>query len=112
MPVKCEEYNQVCVMAIEGDFVGPEIEPARNVLAEQMDKRQIVDFVFDFEKSGLIDSEGLEFLLSTKEKCEQHFGKMKLVCLDDNMKKILEMTRLEHKFESHPDLAAALKNMR
>jgi hypothetical protein len=34
------------------------------------------------------------------------------VNLDENCKKILEITRLEHRFESHPDLPSALKTMR
>src|SRR4029077_17274364 len=29
MSVKCEEYNQVCVMSLDGDFAGDEINAAR-----------------------------------------------------------------------------------
>ena len=36
----------------------------------------------------------------------------KLVTLDENCRKILEITRLEHRFECHGELAAALKTMR
>jgi hypothetical protein len=40
------------------------------------------------------------------------FGQVKLAGADDNVQKILEITRLQHRFECHPDLTAALKNMR
>jgi anti-anti-sigma factor len=112
MPIKCEEYNSVCVISVDGDFVGDEIGAARKVFDDRVEGRQIVSFVFDLEKSGFVDSEGLEFLLQTKRKCEDMFGQVKLAGADDNVQKILEITRLQHRFECHPDLTAALKNMR
>jgi anti-anti-sigma factor len=112
MPVTCEEYNQVCVLTVDGDFVGEQIKQAKASIDDAMDKRQVVDFVFDFEKVAFIDSEGLEALLFFKRRSEEHFGQVKLVNLDENCRKILEVTRLEHRFECQSDLAAALKTMR
>jgi anti-anti-sigma factor len=112
MPIKCEEYSQVCVITLDADFVGDQIAQTRSSIDELIDKRQIVDFVFDFEKAGFVDSEGLETLLLVKRRCEELFGQVKLVNLDENCRKILEVTRLEHRFECHNELAAALKTMR
>ena len=112
MAIKCEEYNQVSVMSVDGDFVGENTQAARKAIEELIDKRQIVDFVLDFEKAGFVDSEGLETLLWIKRRSEDLFGQVKLVNLDENCRKILEITRLEHRFECHADLAAALKTMR
>jgi anti-anti-sigma factor len=111
MAIKTEEYNQVCVITLGADFVGEEIVQARNAVDELIDKRHIVDYVFDFEKAGFVDSEGLESLLMVKRRCEEMFGQVKLVNLDENCRKILEVTRLEHRFECHGELAAALKTM-
>jgi hypothetical protein len=47
-----------------------------------------------------------------KKKCEELFGQFKLAGLDDNLKKILEITRLEARFECHADITSALKTMR
>ena len=112
MSIKCEEYNQVSVMSVDGDFVGENTQAARKSIEELIDKHQIVDFVLDFEKAGFVDSEGLETLLWIKRRSEDLFGQVKLVNLDENCRKILEITRLEHRFECHADLAAALKTMR
>ncbi|HMB95690.1 MAG TPA: STAS domain-containing protein [Tepidisphaeraceae bacterium] len=112
MAIKCEEYNQVCVMSVDGDLAAEQIAPARKTFEDLIDKRQVVDYVVDFEKCGFIDSEGLEMLLWMKRKCEDLFGQFKLSHLDENMRKILEMTRLEHRFECHTDLTSALKTMR
>src|ERR1700749_3329111 len=112
MAIKCDEYGQVCVMSVEGDFSVDQIPPARKTFEGLIDKKQIVDFVIDFEKCGFVDSDGLEALLWMKRKSEDLFGQFKLSHLDENMQKILEMTRLEHRFECHADLESALKTMR
>jgi anti-sigma B factor antagonist len=112
MPIKCEEYNQVCVISVDGDFAGEATETARKAAEQHIDQKQIVDFVVDFEKCTFIDSQGLETLLWLKRRAEDLFGQVKLVHLDENCKKILEITRLAHRFECHGDLASALKTMR
>ena len=40
------------------------------------------------------------------------FGRVKLINVDGNCRKILEITRLEKKFECCADLPSALKTMR
>jgi len=110
MAVKCEEYSQVCVIEVDGDFLGPDAEAARKHVEEQIDTKQIVDFVVDLGKAGFIDSQGLETLLWMKR--EDLFGRFKLVRLDENCRRILQITRLDHRFEVQEDLATALKTMR
>lgn len=112
MSLKCEEYNNVCVMVLAGDFTGEAPQELRKAVDERIAQKQIADFVVDCEKAGFIDSEGLETFLWLKRRAEDLFGQFKLVNLDENVKKILEVTRLEHRFECHPDLTAALKTMR
>jgi anti-anti-sigma factor len=112
MPIKCEEYSQVCVVEVQGDFVGENITLAQKGIEEHIEVRRVVDFVLDFNACGFIDSEGLEALLAIKRRCEDLFGQLKLVRLDESCRKIMEITRLEHRFECHDDLAKALKTMR
>ena len=113
MSIKSEEYNNICVMSVNGDFVGGDLtQQARKFVEDSIDQRQIIDFIIDFEKVPFVDSEGLETLLWMKRRCEDMFGKIKLINLDENCRKILEITRLEHRFECHADLEAAMKTMR
>jgi anti-anti-sigma factor len=79
---------------------------------EMIDHRQIVDFVVDLEKTPFIDSAGLEALLWVKRKCEDVFGQLKLAGADENVKRILEVTRLSHRFQCVADVPTALKTMR
>ena len=112
MPIKTEEYDQVCVMTVEGDFTADNVQSAKKSIAKVMDERHIVDVVVDLEKAPFIDSEGLEALLWMKVRCEGLFGQLKLANLDENCRKILEMTRLAHRFDCQADLPTALKTMR
>jgi anti-anti-sigma factor len=112
MPLRCDEYNRVCVMGIDGDLSGDNVAALRTNAEERIDAKQVADFVVDLEHCSFIDSEGLEALLWLKRRCEDLFGQIKLIGLDDNCRKILEITRLEPRFECQKDLAAALKMMR
>ena len=112
MAIKAEDYSNVCVLTLDGDLAAEASQAVRAVVDERVENHRIADFVVDFEKAGFIDSEGLETLLWLRRRCEDLFGQVKLVNLDDNCRKILEITRLEHRFECHGDLAGALKTMR
>jgi anti-anti-sigma factor len=112
MSVKCDEYGQVCVLTLNGDFVGEDIATARRMVEDEIDNKQIVDFVVDLEQCGFVDSEGLETLVWIRKRTDDLFGQIKLAAIDENVKKILEMTRLAQRFECHNELAGALKTMR
>jgi anti-anti-sigma factor len=112
MPITSQDYERVCVVGVQGDFSGDEPGLTRRVIEDALNNRQLVDFVVDFSNTAFIDSQGLETLLWIKRRCDQLFGRVKLIHLDDNCRKILEMTRLEPRFECCSDLAAALKTMR
>lgn len=112
MSIKCEDYSQVCVMEIHGEFLAESAAQAKAAMQDRVDQRQIVDFVLDFRDCAFIDSDGLEAMLWMRRKCEDLFGRLKLVHLDQNCRKILEITRLDHRFECQADLPAALKTMR
>src|SRR5437763_2603246 len=114
MAIKCDEYGNVCVVTIDGDLAGDAPAVVRRAADERIDDepKPIVDFGVDLEKTGFIDSDGLETLLWLKRRCEDRLGRVKLAGADATCQKILEMTRLAHRFECHPDLPAALKAMR
>ena len=112
MSVKCDEYNHIGVITVEGDFTADNAAALRKLAEERMVGRQVADFVVDLEKCTFIDSEGLETLLWLKRRSEELFGQTKLATLEDNCRKILEITRLAHRFEIQKDVAGALKNMR
>jgi len=112
MSIKCDEYSSVCVIEVRGEFAGETAQTARKALEERIGRGRVVDFALDLAACPFIDSEGLETLLAMRRRCEERFGQIKLVRPDNNLRKILEITRLEHCFECQEDLASALKTMR
>ena len=112
MAIKCDEYNGVCVLSVNGDLSGDAGPAVRRFAEERITEKQIVDFVVDLGKTSFIDSEGLEAILWLKRRADDRFGRVKIAAADENCQKILEVTRLAHRFECHPDLASALKTMR
>ncbi len=112
MQVMATEYEHVCVIQLKTDLTADLCEATQRSVEESMQARQIVDFIIDLGGCGFIDSSGLETLLWVKRRCEAVFGRVKLINVDENCRKILEITRLDNRFECCSDLAAALKTMR
>ena len=69
----------------------------------------MVDVVLNMEQVSFIDSAGLECLLDLQDRLAQKFGQVKLVACDENVRKILEITRLTTGFEVLKDVAEAVK---
>lgn len=112
MPVKADDYEQICVLTVDGDLSAETAVAVRKTVEDSIDQRQIVNFILDFETCSFLDSEGLSTILWIRRRVEELFGQVKLVNLDDNVRKILEITRLDHRFECPSDLTTALKSMR
>ena len=66
--------------------------------------------IVDLEQTHFVDSAGLELLLWARRRCDELFGRLKLVNVADPVRKILEVTRLDHRLECPGDLAAGLKS--
>jgi anti-anti-sigma factor len=112
MPIKPEYYNQICCLLVNGDLAGGEVEALRKAAEEAIEQKRLTSFVVDLEKCTFVDSEGLASLLWLKRRSEDLFGQLKLVHPDESVRKILEITRLEHRFECHDEMPAALRMMR
>jgi anti-sigma B factor antagonist len=112
MPIRSDEYNGVCVLTVDGSLAGETAAALRRGVEDRLKQKQVADFVVDLERSGFMDSDGLESLLWLKRQAENHFGRVRLAAPDQNCQKILEITRLAHRFECHADVSAALKTMR
>jgi anti-anti-sigma factor len=100
------------VLGATGDLTGEDAAAARKAAEEFIAQREICDFVIDLERTEFIDSRGLEALLWIRRRCEDLFGQFKLAAADENVKRILEVTRLNRRFESAADVPTALKTMR
>jgi len=108
MNISCEEYDQVVVVNIDGELSADTAEVFKNTAQESLQEQHFF-FVVNFEKVSLIDSEGLEALLWLKDQVQEGEGQVKLAALDETSAKILTMTRLDHRFDIHPQVIQAVK---
>ncbi len=109
MRVRTQNYNEVTVVEIQGEFDLEYMDLFQNtvygVIAE--DKSGIV---LDLSSVTFIDSVGLEQLLWARDYCNENNCQLKLAGLDENCSKILEVTQLENKFDRYLELAEAVKS--
>ncbi|MEM8874484.1 MAG: STAS domain-containing protein [Planctomycetota bacterium] len=112
MPLKLDNYDGVGVFSIKGDLVTDEVAGLRDSIEDMIERKDVVDFVFDMNGCEFIDSAGLEALAWLQGRCDELFGRLKLVSPDPNVTKILEMTRLAPRFDISHELNTAIKSLR
>ncbi len=109
MAATLTQYGDVTVMNLKDDLVGQEVESFNHRASQAVASRQ-VQLVIDMSHCKGIDSAGLEALLDLQGKCETEFGTTKLCGLDETCKRILEITRINRRFETFDTLEAAVKS--
>ena len=112
MPISCEDYDGIAVLTVAGEFADEQTTQARQHIERMLDKGSVRSFVVDFSGCPFIASDGLETLLWIKTRCEQLYGRVQLANCDQNLQKILEMTRLRRRFEISDDLERTLRLLR
>jgi anti-sigma B factor antagonist len=68
--------------------------------------------VLDMEYLTLLDSAGLELLLWLIDDVADRGGRLKLVRPDETVRKILQITRLDRRFDVHESIEAAARSLR
>jgi anti-anti-sigma factor len=109
MKIKSQEYNNVFVLELHGEYDHESVGMLENNITDLV-SRNISGIVLDMNNIEFIDSAALEELLWVKDFCDEKNCQLKLAALDENCLKILEITRLENKFDLHNELAHAVKS--
>jgi anti-anti-sigma factor len=109
--VKHETCDRASVIAVQGEFVIDELDAFQRLAEQQLDA-DARDFVIDLTDTSFVDSKALEALLWLQEQADERLGQVRLAGPTDNVRKILEVTRLDKHFDSHDDVEAALKSLR
>jgi len=111
MQVTAESYGHAVILNCTGDLTADSLDAFEKVVDHQLAEQQVRDLVLNLESVGFIDSAALEYLLGLQEQLNERLGQVKLVGLDENMLKILEITRLDTSFERCEDVAEAVKSI-
>lgn len=109
MKVKTQDYNDVTVVELQGDFDGEFSETFQRNIMEVVSTHK-VGIVLDMSNVGFIEGQGLEQLLWARDYCSENKCQLRLAGLDENCLKILEITLLESEFVHCAELTEAVKN--
>jgi anti-anti-sigma factor len=109
MRINTQDYDEVTVIALQGDLDIDSVEQLRTAAVDTI-ARSRAGVVLDMRAVGFIDGRGLEQLLWLRDYCSENKCDLRLAGLDENCRKILEITRLDNEFDWHAELAAAVKS--
>lgn len=110
MKIDYQDKGPVTVLSIRGDLSVEETDRFQREVLEKMDQ-QIRDFVLNFESLDFIDSRGLETLLWLQEKTAELLGQVRIAGCPEHIQKVLEVTRLDTRFDCHPDVDTAVRSL-
>jgi anti-sigma B factor antagonist len=109
MRIKTQDYNDVTVVELQGDLDSDFAELFQQTVSDIV-ARDKTGTVLDMSAVGFIDSSGLEQMLWARDYCSENRCEFRLAGLDENCAKILEITRLDSRFDSYAELAEAVKS--
>ena len=109
MKIKNQDYNNVTVIELNGEFTEDTTVMFHDNLSELIGqgKRNIV---LDMSHTPFIDSKGLEQMLWLRDYCHDNRCQLKVACLDENCHTILKITQIENEFDRYVELAEAVKS--
>ena len=109
MNVTAESYGPAVILNIKGEITCDTLGAFAQVVDHQLEGREVIDIVLNLEAVPFVDSEALEYLLSLQDRLAERLGQVKFIRPDENVRKILEITRLEPAFETFNDANEAVK---
>lgn len=111
MKYSFEDHGPTTVLTLSGELTADQADTFRRSCLERLG-RGVRNVVLVLEHLRMIDSAGLEMLLWLREESAQHRGHLRLVNPDPTIRKVLEVTRLDRRFEVHQSIESAAKSLR
>ena len=99
--------NRSNVLPLKGEIdlhVSPSVTASLNEMINEKPERMVVDL----SDVSYIDSAGLAALIEAMQKVEGYGGKFMLAGLQETVRSICEISRLDQVFQIFPDAGAAL----
>jgi anti-sigma B factor antagonist len=109
MTFDVQKHDDVTLIEVEGQLiVGNRQELKQKVLEELEGGAR--KFLIDFSNTGYIDSSGLGVLVSLSKKIREQGGELRLASLNEDLRTLFELTKLDTLFHIADDRAEALSS--
>jgi len=99
----------VTVIAVDGQLIVGNRQELKNLVQEALDAGDR-KFLIDFTGTGYIDSSGLGSLVSVSKKIREHGGELRLAELNEDLRSLFELTKLDTLFAIADSRSDALAN--
>jgi anti-sigma B factor antagonist len=103
------EMNGITVVEVNGELIVGNRHELKNTVLERLetgDRR----FLIDFTSSSYIDSSGLGVLVSLSKKIREAGGVLRLAGLNEDLRTLFELTKLDTLFQIADTRARALSD--
>jgi anti-sigma B factor antagonist len=97
----------VLVVEVEGQLIVGNRQELKATIQEALDNGER-KLLVDFAKTGYIDSSGLGALVSISKKVREQGGELRLSGLNEDLRSLFELTKLDTLFAIADDAAQAL----
>jgi anti-sigma B factor antagonist len=97
MSFRIAKNGDTVTIGIEGQLVASNRQQLKQSIADELERGSRA-FVIDFAETGYIDSAGLGVLVSLSKKIREAQGELRLANLNEDLKTLFELTRLDTLF--------------
>lgn len=108
MSFQLSRDGDVTLIEVEGQLIVGNRQELKQQVLEQLEAGDL-KFVIDFEKTGYIDSSGLGVLVSLSKKIREQGGELRLSSLNEDLRTLFELTKLDTLFRIADDKGQALE---
>jgi anti-sigma B factor antagonist len=108
MSFQVSRSGEVTLIEVEGQLIVGNRQELKQKVLEQLDGGDR-KFVIDFANTGYIDSSGLGVLVSLSKKIREQGGELRLSSLNDDLRTLFELTKLDTLFRITENKSQALE---
>jgi anti-sigma B factor antagonist len=110
MELTTRDDGHVTILSVKGDLVIGEPEATFKKTVTRLLEEGRVHLLVDLSEVGFLDSSGLGALVRAMTNSQKEGGQTKLVHAGPQVRRLLEMTKLDSVFEIHDDLEKAVSS--
>lgn len=109
MAFQVTEENGVTIIDVEGQLIVGNRQELKQKVLDKLEGGAR-KFLIDFDNTGYIDSSGLGVLVSLSKKIREQGGELRLANLNEDLKTLFELTKLDTLFHISSSRDEALQS--